>query len=111
MARTGKKQVFFIKLGRNIPGFGIKYAWNGRDSDYRGIAKELGVDIAGTKEDGLIFGGNDPRPARVRVHTVDGKAYLRWCDTGLIDSVTLRRNANGKPFMGSRVRKVTLVRG
>ncbi len=111
MARTGKKQVFYIKLGRNIPGFGVKYAWNGRESDYKGIAKEFGVDVAKAKEDGLIFGANNPKPARVRVYTENGKAYTRWCDTGLIDSLTLRGNANGKSFMGSKVKSVSQIRG
>lgn len=111
MARTGAKRVFYIKLGRNIPGFGIKYAWNGRNSDYAGIAKEFGVEIAKAKEDGLVFGANIPKPSRVRIYCTDGKAYVRWCDTGMVDSVTLRQNVNGKTFMGSKIKRVSQIRG
>jgi hypothetical protein len=111
MARTGAKVTYYIKLGRNIPGFGVKYAWNGRSSDYAGVAKEFGVETAKAKEDGLIFGANNPKPSRVRVYTENGKTYLRWCDTGLVDSLTLRGNANGKTFMGSKVKRVSQVRG
>lgn len=104
-------QVYYIKLKS------VKYAFRAPKDAYKGLESGLGVIKAKETEDGLVFGANSPKPARVRINFEGGGATTRFCDPAKLESVTVDGKLNRKKveiagrWRDKKISTVTSIQG
>lgn len=110
---------YFIKLGSGLGGAvaPIKYAFYAPKDAYKGLAKDLGVEKAKQTERGLVFGANQPKPARVRINFEGGGSTTRFCDPSKVEGVTVGGKLNKKKveiagrWRDKKISRITTVQG
>lgn len=115
----GQAVTYYIRLGSGLGGAiaPIKYAFYTSKENYKGLEKALGVVKAKENEKGLVFGANNPKPARVRINFEGGGSCIRFCDPGKLESVTYGGALNKKKvsipglFNNKKISRVTIVSG
>lgn len=100
--------IYTINLGGSIGDIGsIRYGFNAPDDAYKNIGAGLGVTKRKDSDQGVVFGCNRPKPAKVRISfkksaasAVLGKSNrgsaVRWCEPDKIGDVTLGNVLNSK---------------
>lgn len=110
---------YFIKLGSGLGGAvaPIKYAFYAPKDAYKGLTKDLGVEKAKQDESGLVFGANQPKPARVRINFEGGGSTTRFCDPAKVEGVTVGGKLNKKKveiagrWRDKKISRVTTIQG
>src|SRR6476469_5463028 len=116
-SKEPKTVIFYINLGGGLANIGaLRYAWRGKKNSYKNIGPDLGVETGKDTDNALLFGLNDPKPAKVRIHytKADGEtgSVIRFCEPDKINKVTTggalkdkKININGSEF---KIHRVTL---
>jgi len=111
--------VYYIPLGSGLGGAiaPIKYAFYAPKDSYKGLANAMNVKKAAQNERGLVFGANQPKPARVRINFEGGGSTVRFCDPSKVESVTVGGvlNKNTVEIAGrwrnKKISRITTVQG
>lgn len=112
--------VLFIKLGSGLGGAisPMKYAWRTKNkAPSKGILSALGWFEAKESETGLVFGANNPKPARVRINFEGGGSTTAFCDPSKVEGVTIGGKLNKKKwnvegrFLNRKISSVTAIQG
>lgn len=110
---------YYIELGAGLGGAmaPIKYAFYAPKDAYKGLASAMGVKVAKQDERGLVFGANQPKPARVRINFEGGGSTTRFCDPGKVEAVTVGGRLNKKKveiagrWRNKKISRITTVQG
>lgn len=110
---------YYIPLGSGLGGAvsPIKYAFYAPKDAYKGLETHLGVKKAKENESGLVFGANQPKPARVRINFEGGGSTTRFCDPGKVEGVTIGGKLNKKKveiagrWRDKKISRITSVQG
>jgi hypothetical protein len=110
---------YYIPLGSGLGGAvaPIKYAFYAPKDAYKGLLTQLGVKEAKQNESGLVFGANQPKPARVRINFEGGGSTTRFCDPAKVEGVTVGGRLNKKTveiagrWRNKKISRVTCVQG
>lgn len=105
---AGRNRFYYINLGGTVANVGaIRWGFRAPKDTYKNIAADLGVvEVKDNKIQGVVFGTNKPKPARVRLSYTDAqagggegndliKSVVRYCEYDKLNAV-LFGSINGK---------------
>lgn len=104
----GRMRRYFINLGGGQANVGaIRWGFRAPQNVYKNIGGDLGVtEVTDAERSGIVYGANQPRPARVRIAYLDAetgggetndkvRTVVRFCDPDALGDV-LFGSINGK---------------
>lgn len=94
-------------------GTNVKFAWRAPSDSYpKEIATDLGINQATGTDQGLIYGMNNPRPARVRINVQisqgNNKSYVLFCAPSKLVRLLIQNPLKGKKFRGGTITTISL---
>lgn len=116
-----KSTTLYINLGSGLGGAiaPVKYGWRvtGDTLSGKSIRAALGIKVAKEAEKGIVYGANNPKPARVRINFEGGGSTSSFCDPSKLEGVTYGGALNKKTwdiegkFKNRKISTVTSIQG